>query len=457
MDHEFYDQDKFPREDDFDSPSWEDTYSQEEEAPAQEDWGDWDDEFPWFSNQNETPPPPPPTRQPVRNGSGGQRRPPQNRAGRPRQSRPPDRSPSARSDQRTRNAPPPRRRRRKKKPSVLRRLLLILLLIILGVGVGFGIYFHSILGKINFIDPSPTSQEDNIKKVDRITNLLLVGEDARWEGETGQRSDTMILCTLNPDTKEVILTSFMRDLYVPIPGYKSNRINTAFSRGGVELLEQTVEEDFGVHIDGYVGVDFGGFLEAIATLGDMEMELTEEEAEYMNAHPEYGWADWGTEWDLQPGWNTLDAWQFLCYARMRHLGNSDWDRTERQRKVLMTCYQQVKNCSVTQLLSLLNNVAPYITTDLRTTDLLSYAYMVTGEGVNNIESNRIPADGTYEMKNINGMDVIVPDLEQNKAILQEYVNNTRSNDVEAPAEGEGTADADHMGVVESPPVQGSYD
>ena len=214
--------------------------------------------------------------------------------------------------------------------------------------------------------------------------------------------------------------------------------------GGVELLEKTIQEDFGIRVDGYVSIDFGGFIEAVASLGNMQMELTEEEADYMNAHPEYGWADIGETWDLQPGWNTLTPNQFLCYARMRHLGNSDFDRTERQRKVLMTCYQQVKNCSVPQLLSLIDSVAPYITTDIRGTDLLSYAYMLAGDGVNNIESNRLPAEGTYQMKNINGMEVLVPDLEQNKAILQEYINNTRSNQDEAEA-GDGD---DHMGVVQ---------
>ena len=245
------------------------------------------------------------------------------------------------------------------------------------------------MGKINFVPgDAEASQGENIKKVDKLTNILLVGEDSRTEGETGQRSDSMILCTLNPDTHEVILTSFMRDMYVPIPGYKDNRINSAFSRGGVELLEKTIQEDFGVRVDGYVSIDFGGFIEAVASLGNMQMELTEEEADYMNAHPEYGWADIGETWDLQPGWNTLTPNQFLCYARMRHLGNSDFDRTERQRKVLMTCYQQVKNCSVPQLLSLIDSVAPYITTDIRGTDLLSYAYMLAGDGVNNIESNR---------------------------------------------------------------------
>ena len=390
-------------------------------APPTQEPDEPDDDFPWFNSQ----------REPPRSGGG---------ASPWRPSSQPPRS----GGQRPRGQPPKKRRRRRRRSRVKTVLLVLLLVVLCALAAGAA-YFHHVMGKINFVPgDAEASQGENIKKMDKLTNILLVGEDSRTEGETGQRSDSMILCTLNPDTHEVILTSFMRDMYVPIPGYKDNRINSAFSRGGVELLEKTIQVDFGVRVDGYVSIDFGGFIEAVASLGNMQMELTEEEADYMNAHPEYGWADIGETWDLQPGWNTLTPNQFLCYARMRHLGNSDFDRTERQRKVLMTCYQQVKNCSVPQLLSLIDSVAPYITTDIRGTDLLSYAYMLAGDGVNNIESNRLPAEGTYQMKNINGMEVLVPDLEQNKAILQEYINNTRSNQDEAEA-GDGD---DHMGVVQ---------
>lgn len=422
MDNERYDRDDRPW-DDF-ALLWDD---QPSELPEEEPY----DEFPWFNNQGSRrgdsswPEEEPPQRIPPARGRGY----------RPSGGQPP------------RKAPP--RKRRKKKRSAAKTILLILFILLLCAVVAVALYIRHVMGKINYTPGDPTdTQSVSIKPVNRITNVLLVGEDSRMEGETGQRSDSMILATLNPATNEVVLTSFMRDMYVPIPGYKSNRINTAFSKGGVELLEKTIEEDFDVQIDGYVTIDFSGFIEAVAALGGMQMELTEEEAEYMNAHPEYGWADWGTKWNLQPGWNDLDQWQFLCYARMRHLGNSDFDRTERQRKVLMTCYQQVKNCSVPQLLSLIDNVAPYITTNIRGSDLISYAYMLVGDGVTNIESLRIPADGTYEMKMINGMDVLVPDLEANKAILREYVNNTRSNQEETAGE---ETDA-HMGVVESAPV-----
>ena len=453
MDNERYDQDFLPWDLDLypTEPPPEEFFSQDTEEEGLED------EFPWFSDQNSHPVPPP------RPAAEPQRRTPQNRPSRPYSgqsrgggSRNGGGGPPRSGGHRSARSQPPRRQKRRKRRSVGRTILLILLIVVLAALAAGGLYFRHVMGKINFDDHGEaTTQEDNVKKVDRITNILLVGEDSRTEDETGMRSDSMILCTLNPDTHEVVLTSFMRDMYVPIPGHKTNRINNAFSRGGVELLEQTIEENFGVRIDGYASIDFAGFIEAVAALGPMQMELTEEEAEYMNTHTEFGWADEGTVWHLQPGWNTLDQWQFLCYARMRHVGNSDWERTERQRKVLTTCYQQVKNSSLPKLLSLLDKVAPYITTDIRGADLISYAYMMAKD-VTNIESNRIPADGTFEIKNINGMQVLVPDLEQNKAILQEYISNTRSN--EAEEAGQETDDAaSHMGVAESTPSEDDYD
>ena len=445
MDNERYDQDFLP---------WDlDLYPTEpipgDSVPPEPEADELKEDLPWFSDQNShSAPPPRPGGEPRRRS--GQSRPGNAYIGQSGNGGRQNRGPVRSGGRRPPGKQPPGRRRKRKR-SAGRTILLILLIAVLAALAAGGLYFRHVMGKINFEDHSDgTSQEDNVKKVDRVTNILLVGEDSRTENETGQRSDSMILCTLNPDTHEVILTSFMRDMYVPIPGHKKNRINNAFSRGGVELLEQTIEENFGVHIDGYVSIDFGGFIEAVAALGPMQMELTEDEAEYMNTHTEYGWANEGTVWDLKPGWNTLDQWQFLCYARMRHVGNSDWERTERQRKVLMTCYQQVKNSSLPKLLSLVDAVAPYITTDIRPADLISYAYMVAKD-VTNIESNRIPADGTFDIQNINGMQVLVPDLEQNKAILQEYISNTRSN--EAVEEDPSS----HMGMAESPPAEGDYD
>lgn len=106
-----------------------------------------------------------------------------------------------------------------------------------------------------------------------IKSILLIGQDKR-EGESRQRSDSMILATLDKDQGTVSLTSFMRDLYVAIPGYSTTRINAAYAYGGMDLLDQTLEENFGVKIDGNVEVDFEVFQVLVDKVGGIDLELT---------------------------------------------------------------------------------------------------------------------------------------------------------------------------------------
>ena len=94
-----------------------------------------------------------------------------------------------------------------------------------------------------------------------VINILLIGEDAR-DGQTGQRTDTIIVLSLNRKKNITTMTSIMRDTYVNIPGHGGDRINAAYAYGGIDLLDQTIEENFGITIDGNMKVDFDGFLEA---------------------------------------------------------------------------------------------------------------------------------------------------------------------------------------------------
>ena len=164
-----------------------------------------------------------------------------------------------------------------------------------------------------------------------VVNVLLIGQDAR-DGESGQRTDSIILLSINTAKNKVAMTSIMRDTYVDIPGYGGDRINAAYVYGGIDLLDQTIEENFGITIDGNAMVDFDGFLEAMTAVGDMKMTLTAEEAEYMNANPGFGSNNDASDevWDLHEGENTLTPSQLLAYSRIRYVGNSDWERTDRE-------------------------------------------------------------------------------------------------------------------------------
>jgi len=126
--------------------------------------------------------------------------------------------------------------------------------------------------------------EDDIKTFTAadVKNILLIGTDGRTVTEKGTRSDTMIICSINTKTKEIKLTSFMRDTYVAIPGFSKNRLNAAHAFGGASLLDETMEKNFGIHIDGNVLVNFESFVEAMTQIGDVEIEISQSEANAIN-------------------------------------------------------------------------------------------------------------------------------------------------------------------------------
>ena len=266
--------------------------------------------------------------------------------------------------------------------------------------------------------------QENDATVDtsNIKSILLIGQDKQGD-QTRQRSDSMILATLDKDQGTISLTSFMRDLYVAIPGYSSTRINAAYAYGGMELLDETLEENFGVQIDGNVEVDFEVFKVLVDKVGGIDLELTQAEADYICGrdqsvlYPQ----PLRTDWDLQEGVNHLDGEQALIHARNRSIGNSDYRRTERQQDVLKAAFAKIKDLNVLEIGGLVKDVLPLVTTDLSLWDMTGYAMDVMSIGTDEIQSYRIPEDGSYTHQTIDGMQVLVPNLEQNREYLQQIL------------------------------------
>lgn len=265
-------------------------------------------------------------------------------------------------------------------------------------------------------------ETDSETDTDNIKSILLIGQDRREE-QSRQRSDSMILATLDKDQGTISLTSFMRDLYVSIPGYSSTRINAAYAYGGMELLDETLEENFGIKIDGNVEVDFEVFKVLVDKVGGIDLELTQAEADYICGrdqsvlYPQ----PLRTDWNLQAGVNHLDGEQALIHARNRSIGNSDYRRTERQQEVLKAAFAKVKDLGILDMGGLVKDVLPLVTTDLSLWDMTGYALDVIGMSVDDISSYRIPEDGSYTPQTINGMQVLVPDLAQNREYLQQVL------------------------------------
>lgn len=244
---------------------------------------------------------------------------------------------------------------------------------------------------------------------DNIVNILLIGQDRR-PGEGRARSDSMILCTFNKKAGTITLTSFMRDMYVQIPGYQDTRINAAYALGGMELLDECLAVNFGVHVDANVEVDFSGFEDVVNALGGVAVYLTESEAGHLN---KIG----GGEWYLTEGSNYLNGEQALQYSRIRKL-DSDFNRTNRQRNVLSALIESCQDLSLDRIWSLIDTILPLVTTDMTNSQISGYVTelfpMLSGA---TIQTQRIPVDDGYEAASIRGMSVLVPDLETNRQFL----------------------------------------
>ena len=249
-----------------------------------------------------------------------------------------------------------------------------------------------------------------IDNPEHIVNILLIGQDRR-EGEGRGRSDTMILCTVDTKEKTMMLTSFLRDLYVDIPqwqgkSYKDNRLNACYVFGGMDLLDAALTHNFGVQVDHNIEVDFSGFEKIIEIFGGVSMELTAAEAKYLGG-------------GLTEGVNHLTPAQALSYARIRKL-DSDFGRTDRQRKLLVALVKSMENMSLKQFSKLVTNVHPVVTTDLTDGEMMRLVKeMMPILPQLKISTQTIPAAGSYQNCSVRGMAVLLPDLEVNRAILRD--------------------------------------
>lgn len=299
----------------------------------------------------------------------------------------------------------------------LMKLLCLLLALVLAVLLAVSIYAQHLLRQIQYVPPetSPESEAAPAATLEALldtrVHILLIGQD-RLPGEERARSDSMILCDFDPKNGTITMTSFLRDLYVPIPGHGSNRLNAAYALGGMSLLEQTLEENFGVTVDGCVEVDFQGFPQVVDLLGGVSISLRADEAEAING---------SLGCSLTEGDHILTGDQALAYARLRKLdADGDFSRTQRQRTLLTSLLEGYRDMEPVSALLLLEKVLPLLTTDLTGPQLLKTGLSLVPVLKNaQVVTRHIPADGTYESKSIDGMSVLVPDLEANRAYLSE--------------------------------------
>ena len=268
----------------------------------------------------------------------------------------------------------------------------------------------------------------------KIVNVMLVGQSYR-EGEESRLADTMILFTINRETKTLTLTSFLRDTYVKLPNYVdangtrhscgNQRINVNYALGygwggtldAMGMLNQCVYENFGVEVDYNVEIDFESFIRIIYMFDGIEVELTEVEAEYLTNNDK-------CEGTFTAGLNELDGFAALAYARIRNAEGDQGDitRTNRQRTVINAVLKKVRAMSLSEINDMLTSILPLIVTNMTNEEITTCIVELLPLVMDlTVVSNQCPAEGTYtgQMVEIYGnmSGVLVPDLQANRALL----------------------------------------
>lgn len=233
-----------------------------------------------------------------------------------------------------------------------------------------------------------------------VLNVMIFGTDGN---SNSGRSDSMMLVSLDKNHGKIKLTSFLRDTYVTIPGYSSNKLNAAYAYGGPEFAVETIEYNFGVKIDAYVIVNFSTFKSIINSLGGVDVELEDREILYINAQiAQNGQSQYLPE-GTSAGTVHLNGQQALWHVRNRggyvngiDFWGSDWDRVDRQQKTLSSIMQGIRNASYGEVSDVVYNALPYITTTMSSSlisELVSNADTYLGYS---LERTSVPTDDTWE-------------------------------------------------------------
>ncbi len=259
----------------------------------------------------------------------------------------------------------------------------------------------------------------------RRVTVLVLGIDERAQ-ETGPwRTDTIILTTLNPVTKQAGVLSIPRDLWVPIPGYNSGRINTAhflgdlygYEGGGPALAKATVEYNFGEPINYYVRLNFQGFVKIVDLIGGVDIYV-----EQRIDDPQYPDGYYGVEHlVIEPGWHHFDGEMALKYARTRH-GSSDFARARRQQQVMLAVLDRITSLDLLPDLArnapkIYQTLEDSIQTDLALDQILALANLATQVEHENIRFGVIDATCTENWTTPDGAQVLIPLRDQMRRVV----------------------------------------
>lgn len=311
--------------------------------------------------------------------------------------------------------------RKKKSWSTTKKVVLSLVMVlVILIGTVLGFYKH-IKNKIYVKkEPSISNNDSEFKEVEGITNVLLIGVDARDLDEPC-RSDSMIIATLDNNNKKVKLTSLFRDTLVDIPGHGEAKLNSAYMLGGPELLIKTVKETYNVSIDKYIIINFWGFETIVDYIGGIEVDVKDYQLEELNKY--IGESTGGNDCPVEKtGIQTLNGKQALSYARIRYNVGDEYERTDRQREVIFKVIEKLQNTKPSKYLGVMNTMLEYIKTNIDPLEALNMAYTIYKFPSLDVEQLQIPLVALSETRNYKELgSVFLMDRLQNASILYNFI------------------------------------
>ena len=319
-----------------------------------------------------------------------------------------------------------RAKKRKKAKMItfaIEAVILIVLLVVLYV-----LNRTELLSKVTYDDEVVQESvnelaEETLEVMEEYTNIALFGLDTRQAGSLGKgnRSDTIMVASINNDTKDVKIVSIYRDSYLNLANDKYRKCNEAYSIGGPEQAVAMLNMNLDLKIDHYMSVDFLAVSEVVDLLGGIEIDVDEYEIEHLNNYTVETSKVTGkkTQKLTKTGLQTLDGVQATSYCRIRYTAGDDFKRTERQREVLETIAKKAKTMSVAQLDEIVKKVFPMCATNMTVDQLLAIA--ADGLSYNIVGTSGFPFDVTTDSVGSAGSCVVPVDMEKNVTQLHNYL------------------------------------
>lgn len=311
-----------------------------------------------------------------------------------------------------------------KKKSPVKRFFKWLIIILLVLLILAELLIYRYVSMVKVVETGERLYTNASMHDDSIMNVLIIGSDSRSIDERG-RTDSMILLSIDKKTDKITMTSFMRDMYVEIPNNGWNKLNAANVYGGPELLMDTIELNFDIRVDKYIYIDFYSFVDIVDAVGGIEIDVSDEEAAGMKApmaeqnnimdKPE------GTDYLSSGGKLNLNGNQALAYARLRYVGNADFERTERQRTVLNKIKEKAVTFNPFKLDKIAKASLSHLTTNMSKTEMQLLANRLPFIIKYDTAELRLPEENMYTYGSHDGQSTLDVDFEACKELLRKNI------------------------------------